>query len=104
MVTYRDRFIEWVEEEDYSSEWEEDTGALTKCSLYPVELYMNLSRELAAHDYTYGTKEQMEWAIIYLSEQPRLLQNPDQFADAHWLQKTSSLDPADRVVSYAPVF
>ena len=77
---------------------------MTKCSLFLVELYINLSRELAARDYTYGTKSELEWAITYLSEQPRLLQNPDKFADANWLLKTSSLDPADRVVSYALVF
>ena len=99
MIAYQTRLIEWLESTYFSGDHDAGSGVLTTRSLYPVELYMNLSRELATHDYTYGTREQLEWAITYLSDKPELLQDPDEFGDADWLAKTSSLDPADREVT-----
>eukprot|EP01051_Picozoa_sp_SAG22_P003210 SAG22_NODE_154_length_17189_cov_38.210064_2_plen_53_part_00 len=39
---------------------------MTKCSLYPLELFINFSVELAKREYVNGNRQQLEWAINYL--------------------------------------
>eukprot|EP01052_Picozoa_sp_SAG31_P045759 SAG31_NODE_8490_length_1441_cov_5.464232_1_plen_110_part_00 len=79
---------------------DESDGSMLICSLHIVELYINLSRELATQDYTYGTNAQLQWAINYLyTHHLGQIQDPDTFANASWVAKTSSLDPADREVT-----
>ena len=101
MNTYKTKLIDYINEGDFSGVQDEESGLLLRCSLFPVELYINLSRELAQHNYTYGTQAQLEWAISFLAEHHMdLINDPDLFTPADWLAHTSSLDPADRAVSH----
>eukprot|EP01051_Picozoa_sp_SAG22_P018712 SAG22_NODE_3232_length_1842_cov_4.887550_3_plen_87_part_01 len=62
---YQARLITFLTEGDFHTDFNEN-GSMTKCSLYPLELFINLSVELAKREFINGTREQLEWAINYL--------------------------------------
>ena len=68
MAEYEERFRKFLDEGDWGSETNED-GTLLVASLFPIELFINLTRELVNEDYTNATKEQLEWAIRTLLEE-----------------------------------
>ena len=55
----------FLTEGDFEGDFNEN-GSMTKCSLYPLELFINLSVELAKREYVNGTRQQLEWRINYL--------------------------------------
>ena len=100
MSEYQTRLVDYINEADHAGSFDFHSGAMQTCSLHIVELYINLSRELATEDYTYGTRSELQWAINYLyTNHLNQIQDPDTFADADWLARTSSLDPAERQVT-----
>ena len=99
MDQYQARLVTFLNEGDFHTDIDEN-GSMTKCSLYPLELFINLSVELAKRIYAYGTREQLEWAINYLEAnyQPNFADN-EEHGSIDWMVKTSSLDPEERVVT-----
>ena len=99
MDQYQARLITFLTEGDFHTDFNEN-GSMTKCSLYPLELFINLSVELAKREYVNGDREQLEWAINYLEAnyQSHFADN-EEHGQIDWMVKTSSLDPEERVVT-----
>ena len=77
-----------------------EDGTLLVASLFPIELFINLTRELVNEDYTNATKEQLEWAIrTLLEERESDLKDYDVFPACDWLVRSSDLDPDARKVT-----
>eukprot|EP01051_Picozoa_sp_SAG22_P007307 SAG22_NODE_510_length_9598_cov_6.080114_1_plen_74_part_00 len=57
-----------------------------------LELFINLSVELAKREYTNGTREQLEWAINYLEAnyQSHFADN-EEHGSIDWMVKTSRI-------------
>eukprot|EP01051_Picozoa_sp_SAG22_P041010 SAG22_NODE_22438_length_198_cov_214.626263_1_plen_54_part_10 len=54
MDQYQARLVAFLTEGDFHTDINEN-GSMTRCSLYPLELFINLSVELAKRIYAYGT-------------------------------------------------
>ena len=99
MAEYQERFYKFLEDGDWGSETNED-GTLLVASLFPIELFINLTRELVNEDYTNATKEQLQWAIqTLLEERESDLKDYDVFPACDWLCHTSDLDLKARKVT-----
>ena len=99
MAEYEERFRKFLDEGDWGSETNED-GTLLVASLFPIELFINLTRELVNEDYTNATKEQLEWAIrTLLEERESDLKDYDVFPACDWIVRSSDLDPDARKVT-----
>eukprot|EP01051_Picozoa_sp_SAG22_P004429 SAG22_NODE_237_length_14221_cov_37.207832_6_plen_63_part_00 len=53
MDQYQARLITFLTEGDFHTDFNEN-GSMTKCSLFPLELFINLSVELAKREYVNG--------------------------------------------------
>ena len=102
MEEYQKRFLAFLEDRtNWDAETSED-GTLLVASLNPIELFINLTHELVHGDETYGTEEQLKWALRTLLSNKWVdnLKDVDTFLACDWLCLTSNLDPKARKVTF----